>query len=76
MLDCKRFLISTNGQLYSHPHPQAIARIIDINGPDTELVFNYKSPQNKIWDSEYLRTEHNFKTKYPEKKDAGITVLL
>lgn len=76
MLNCTKFLISTNGKSYLHPHPQAIARIIELNGPDTELIFNYRSPQNEIWDNEYLREEHHFKTLYPEKNDQGIVVSL
>lgn len=77
MLDSSKFLISTNGKSSSkHPHTQAIARIIEINGPGTELVFNYRSPQNTIWDDEYLQNEHRFKTVYPKNNDEGITVTL
>ena len=76
MLECKRFLISTDGKVFHHPHQEAIARIIELNGPDTELIFNYKSPQNEIWDNEYLRTEHHFKMKFPENNGQAITVLL
>jgi beta-lactamase superfamily II metal-dependent hydrolase len=76
MLDCKKFLVSTNGKSYSHPHPESIARIIELCGPNTQLIFNYSSPQNKIWNNEYLQNEHHFTTVYPQKNDEGIVVSL
>jgi beta-lactamase superfamily II metal-dependent hydrolase len=76
LLECKKFLVSTNGKTYYHPHQESIARIIKINGPDTELIFNYRSPQNDVWDNEYLKTNNHFKTTYPKNNDEGITVIL
>jgi beta-lactamase superfamily II metal-dependent hydrolase len=73
LLDCKKFLISTNGAKYSHPHQESIARIIKYNGPNVELVFNYRSPQSTVWDSEYLRNKYKFSTIYPRD---GVTIEL
>jgi beta-lactamase superfamily II metal-dependent hydrolase len=75
-IECKKFLISTNGKIYHHPHQEAIARIIELTGPKTELIFNYRSPQNTVWDNEQLREQHHFTTVYPKNNDEGITVLL
>ena len=40
MFDCKRFLISTNGNTHFHPDQETIARIIKYNGPKTEIFFS------------------------------------
>jgi beta-lactamase superfamily II metal-dependent hydrolase len=76
MLQCKRFLIPTNGKKFKHPHPGTIARIITLNGPDTELIFNYMSPQNKVWENENLQNGYHYKTTFPEKNDNGIAISL
>lgn len=67
MLDCKRFAISTNGSIYRHPKPVTIARLIKRAGPGVELIFNYRSKANEIWDSTSLKTLHNYKTTYLSK---------
>lgn len=68
LLDCRRFLISTNGARHSHPDQEAIARIVYHNyqNPEpTELYFNYESPQNSVWADDDLRQEWNYLTHYP-----------
>jgi beta-lactamase superfamily II metal-dependent hydrolase len=48
-LPSKRYLISTNGNLFRHPHQEAIARLV-VHGPKrTRLVFNCKSDFNEQW---------------------------
>lgn len=76
MIQCKRFLLSTNGNRHHHPHPETIARIINTNGPDVQLYFNYKSDETEVWDNEGLRMLHSYCTHYPEKKNEGITLEL
>jgi hypothetical protein len=68
LLDCHRFLISTNGSRHSHPDQEAIARIVHHNHQDdapTKLYFNYESKQNLAWDDDDLREEWNYQTHYP-----------
>jgi beta-lactamase superfamily II metal-dependent hydrolase len=76
LLDCRRFLISTNGSRHHHPDREAVARIIhryhDRLDP-TELYFNYRSDENEVWDDDDLRTEWNYRTLYPP---AGQTLDL
>lgn len=76
MLECKRFLISTNGKIFHHPHQEAIARIIELNGPKTQLFFNYKSPQNGVWDNQYLQQEYDYETIFPEKPEESLIIDL
>lgn len=49
-LDCQDWLISTNGAQHGHPHPSAIARILDAATAPTRLHFNVRSQVNAIWD--------------------------
>jgi beta-lactamase superfamily II metal-dependent hydrolase len=68
LVDCRRFLISTNGARHDHPDQEAIARIVYRNhqvSEPTELYFNYRTEQNAVWDDEELKEEWNYRTHYP-----------
>lgn len=68
LLECRRFLISTNGSRHEHPDKEAIARIVHRyheNNEPTELYFNYRSRYNQVWDDDDLRQEWNYRTHYP-----------
>jgi hypothetical protein len=68
MVDCRRYLISTNGSRHKHPDKETIARIVHRNHQNsdpTELYFNYESPFNRVWDDDDLKEEWNYKTYYP-----------
>jgi hypothetical protein len=68
LLDCRRYLISTNGSRHDHPDQEAIAWIVDRNrecAEPTELYFNYRTEQNEVWDDDELKEEWNYRTHYP-----------
>jgi hypothetical protein len=68
LLDCRRFLISTNGSRHQHPDQEAIARILHRNlesSEPTELYFNYKSSYNSVWNDADLKDDWNYRTHYP-----------
>lgn len=48
-LDCRKYLISTDGKKFEHPHPEGIARIIKYGGKGIRLYFNYETDQTRIW---------------------------
>jgi hypothetical protein len=76
LLDCRRYLISTNGSRHDHPDPEAIARILYRNYTEpepTELYFNYRSKYNEVWDDDQLREDWNYLTFYPP---AGCQIKL
>jgi hypothetical protein len=64
MLDCARFVFSSNGSKTKHPHPEAVARVIAAAPPGAELLFNYRTTFNEIWDDDALRDEHEYRTSY------------
>lgn len=75
LLDCSRWLFSTNGDKFQHPDRETIARILASRKHDqTELYFNYRSECNEIWDRMKLQKQWRFKAYYPESDRGGLTV--
>lgn len=76
-VNCSRYLFSSNGSNYSHPHAEAVSRVIVSSIQEPELIFNYKKDRNRAWeDMAQLDTGHRFRTTYPTDGQEGITVEL
>lgn len=75
-VDCSRFVFSTNGSLFKHPHGEAVSRVIKGAGEGAELIFNYKSPRNEVWDLTTLKRRHGYRTRYPDTEENGVTIQL
>jgi glyoxylase-like metal-dependent hydrolase (beta-lactamase superfamily II) len=73
-LDCESYIFSSNGDQFSHPHPEAVARVIRHGGDRPTLFFNYDSEETRLWDDETLRAAHDYETVYPDNAGDG-TVL-
>ncbi len=77
LLDCKRYLLSTNGSRHHHPDPEALARVLNMNPEGVELVFNYRSDESLPWADEDLKSRHGYTTVYPtDDEDAGVHIKL
>ena len=76
LLECPRYLISTNGDKFKHPHSETIARLIRFGGPGAELCFNYISDYNKVWSKKELQDRYRYRTRYPETSAPGLVVRL
>jgi hypothetical protein len=76
LLDCKKYLISTNGAIFKHPDKEAVARIIRYGGSKPELIFNYKTEFNDIWENSDWMKQYDYRATYPEPGKEGITVLI
>jgi hypothetical protein len=80
LLDCPRFLFSTNGQQFSHPSPEGVARVIKYGrvsgGPNPQLFFNYQSAFNKIWNNPVLFEKYEYEAKYPPVGEDGLLISL
>jgi beta-lactamase superfamily II metal-dependent hydrolase len=74
-LACSRYLISSNGAIYHHPSREAVARILKYgrsgNRP-TDLVFNYRTKFNSIWDSAALKQKWAYTTAFPASGQKGM----
>jgi hypothetical protein len=73
-LDCTRFLISTSGARFRHPHQAAMARVIRHGTPGKELIFNYRSAFTEIWDDPDLQAEEQYTARYPAAPGGSILV--
>ncbi|MGB5744683.1 MAG: MBL fold metallo-hydrolase [Sedimenticolaceae bacterium] len=72
LLDCKRYLISGNGDVHNLPDNEAIGRIIYHGGERPHLLFNYRSTRTECWDDEALRQRYCFYTKYGRQGLLGL----
>ncbi|HYR10663.1 MAG TPA: hypothetical protein VEQ60_22995, partial [Longimicrobium sp.] len=76
-LACARYLFSSDGSVYDHPHHESVARVVvhgRRRGPP-RLFFNYRSDQNQVWGNQGL-----FRGRYepllPDEDQAGMVVDL
>jgi hypothetical protein len=80
LLECDRYLFSTDGSAFQHPDRETIARILAFgratpNRPLT-LVFNYRSPTTEIWANPQLQSRYRYRAVYPEQNGQGIKLQL
>lgn len=75
VLDCNRYLVSTDGSHFHHPDREAIARIIK-SGPRPDLFFNYRSDDNKVWARRALQDKYGYRAHYPDDGKAGMRLSI
>ena len=71
---CKRFLFSTDGSSFNHPHDESVGRAIMAGGTGSTLYFNYRSDVNERWDTFRLKREYGYEAVYPEPGTEGLVV--
>lgn len=76
LLDCRRYLVSTNGEHFCHPDRQAVARLIKYGGPKPELYFNYRSRYNEVWGRADLQEKYGYRAVFPGENQVGLKVSL
>jgi len=79
LLDCRHYLISTNGDRFKHPDREAIARIIKYGkygGNHPKLYFNFRTEWNNVWEQKPLQEKYGYAAFYPEAGQAGLLVRL
>lgn len=74
LVDCRRFLFSSNGSYFHHPDKETVARIL-ATVPGSELVFNYGSAETQVWNDQVLMDEWDYRPTYPAD-DGTISVNL
>jgi len=72
-VECRRYLFSTDGTRHCHPDREAVARVIKFGGPQPELIFNYRTQYNEIWEDGYLQPKYGYAVTFP-KHGPGFTV--
>ncbi|HKY27930.1 MAG TPA: hypothetical protein VJM12_08290 [Pyrinomonadaceae bacterium] len=77
LVDCPRYLVSTNGSYFQHPTPAALARLVKYGGKNATVFFNYDTKFTKIWDKDVWKTKYGYKVVFPDKASNGtLTVSL
>lgn len=76
LLNCRHFLISTNGNRHKHPDDQTIARILVSQDTRIDLHFNYLTDFTKVWKSARLEGEFRYTPHYPPKEEGRLRVEL
>lgn len=77
LIDCKNYLISTDGSGgHYHPDRAAIARLITWGGPAPTLVFNYRTEFTELWADPGLQERHGYSTVYPRPGAHGVAIVL
>jgi beta-lactamase superfamily II metal-dependent hydrolase len=76
LLDCKNYLVSTNGAVFSHPDRVAIARIIQNGGPQPHLWFNYRSADNEVWAKPALQIKYRYAATFAPNAESGLSFSL
>lgn len=64
MAPATRYAISTSGTRWPHPSTETIARLLFNTDHQKELVFNYRSVVNEIWDDKILKMQYRYSTQY------------
>jgi hypothetical protein len=71
-VNCKRYLISTNGAKFRHPDREAVARVVKFGGNTPELIFNYRTEFNEIWRDADLMERYRYSVSYPNSSGTNI----
>lgn len=60
----KTYLVSTNGDHFGHPDPEAIARVLVGNSTAKRLLFNYKTTYTQDWNDAAHKRTFKYTTRY------------
>lgn len=75
LVDCGRYLFSTNGDRFRHPEPVAISRIITTRD-DISLEFNYQTEFTAPWESRRLQRRFRYHTVFPNDDEPWLKIQL
>jgi beta-lactamase superfamily II metal-dependent hydrolase len=64
------FIFSSNGERFSHPHPEAVARVIEHGAGEPTLCFNYRTRFTAPWAGCGRRVV------FPESEQGGLVLEL
>lgn len=74
-IDCRRFLVSTDGSVHRHPDHQALLRILRYVTARPEILFNYRADTTRPWEESKAAVASKFQdydTRFPTDPAAGM----
>jgi hypothetical protein len=75
LIDCPRWLISTNGDHFNHPDKECVARIIKYGKP-AELWFNYRNDHTAPWLAATTQAKYRYRACTREDQQLSALVEL
>jgi len=76
-IDCRDFLISTDGTKFGHPDEVAVARIVTSRDDGVRLLFNYRQSRTEVWEG---RTgsdpRYSFECIFPDAPEEPLLIDL
>jgi hypothetical protein len=75
LIECPRYLFSSNGKQFGHPHRESVARVIKFGGASPSLYFNYRTVINGVWDDEELIERFDYHPVYCDAQGALVVEL-
>jgi len=75
-IPARRYLFSTNGAIYHHPDVQAVSRVLIGSDEPKELVFNYSTIHNEMWDDPSVLSQYVATARYPDRTGTGVGVAV
>jgi beta-lactamase superfamily II metal-dependent hydrolase len=76
LIDCNRYLVSTNGARYQHPDAEAVWRVLkqEHRADTVELVFNYRSTTTEDWGDSARQQRYRYTATFPDDQAVGAVV--
>ena len=75
-LPARRYLFSTNGAIFNHPDVPSVSRVLIGTDDEKELVFNYSTVHNDMWNDARLLAQYSATSRYPDKEGSGVGVAV
>ena len=73
----ENYVVSTNGERFSHPDDIALARIVTREAPTPTLWFNYRNDAIDRWNDPVLKKKNGFVAQVPASLEtAGARIQL
>ena len=74
-IDCRSYLVSTDGSIFHHPDDQAIQCVVAYAKP-ARLFFNYQSERTIGWSNAGPGARGDYTTQYPAHSGEGLEIDL
>lgn len=75
-LECKRYVVSSDGKYFRHPDAETLARVLCHSAAGVTFIFNYRSAFTAPWSDPALQEKYQYAALYPDADKAGIYVAL
>jgi hypothetical protein len=76
LVPADHYVVSTNGERFSHPDDIALARVVTRAKRPPTIWFNYAGDAAKRWSDPRLQAHYRFATRQPADGETGVRIAL